>query len=255
MNKNSKLNVICPFFGNSVFNYSENIFENALSLINEDRLFRVGFGYSKKNITDSDYKKLKTETIEPMYDNMKRQIKENNIFKPVMLFGFFKTLKNENGFYILENENKYLIKTTRSEKPPYIALEDFFLSEDIIGATLVSSGLDYQNYLRKLYDNDEYKDYYFYYALGAELTECLADIMHRHLLKLLNLESYNLSKKIGSRYSFGYPALKDISGNKIIFDLLNAKNYGIKITGSFMMEPELTTSALICFNENAYYFS
>lgn len=247
-----------PFLGKSVFNYAENIFESALNLINEERLFRVGFGYSKKSMTQGDYEKLKTEIIYPLYENMKKTIITKSLFKPIMLFGFYKTLKN-NGLNIVDNEKKYLIKTTRSDKQPYISIEDFFKDEDIIGVTLVSIGEHYQNYLKTLYENDEYKDYYFYYALGSELTENLAEILHRHLLKLINLEykhsSKDYSKKVGCRYSFGYPALKDISGNKIIFDLLNASYYGITITDSFMMEPELTTSALVCFNESSYYFS
>ena len=62
-------------------------------------------------------------------------------------------------------------------------------------------------------------------------------------------------ERIGARYSFGYPACPDLSGNLAIFKLLEPEKYGVSLTQNYQMIPELTTCALISLNDKADYFN
>ena len=53
------------------------------------------------------------------------------------------------------------------------------------------------------------------------------------------------SKYRGKRYSFGYPACPDMSGQQGIWQLLHPEEIGVKLTESYMMEPEAAVSALV----------
>jgi 5-methyltetrahydrofolate--homocysteine methyltransferase len=59
----------------------------------------------------------------------------------------------------------------------------------------------------------------------------------------------------GSRYSFGYPACPNLEANKTLLTLLGAERIGIRLSESFQMIPEQSTSALVLWHPQARYFS
>ncbi len=235
------------------------IIENAFNLINTKRLFQVGFGYSAKNADKAEYEVLIKNTVYPKYESMKENIIKNKLIKPVMLYGYFPTitnLENDKLYAITENDEKIHIPLDRMKDSSNKSIVDFYEpSADFLGFTLVSAGVEYNDFIKSLYENDEYKDYYFYHALGTQLTDHFVDILESYMCDELKIKNYEENKNIGCRYSFGYKALSDLYGNKIIYDFLNAKNENIILSESFMFEPELTTAAIVSFCEEAHYFS
>ena len=236
-----------PFYGRKVFEFNKQIEKEAFDMINKVRLFRAGFGYSTKNQDMEKYNEMIKTKVEPKYEEMKSNIIENNLIEPVMIYGFYKTItKNE----------KIEIPLERMEKEPYNSIVDFFdKEEDTIGFTLVSLGIKFHQFLKGLYDNDEYKEYYFYNALGTHIIENYVDILQTYMENLLHLKNNGKRKHVGCRYSFGYKALSNMYGNRIIFDKLNPEEFNVILTESYMMDPELSTCAIISFCEDAYYFA
>ena len=228
-------------------------------MINKVKLFRVGFGYSSKNQNIEKYNEMIKTKVEPKYEEMKRNIINKNLMEVIMIYGFYKTTTENDKLYIYDvdfekNQLKYEkieIPLERMKNEPYNSIVDFFdAKEDIIGFTLVSLGNKFASFLKKLYENDEYKNYYFYNAIGINIVEKYVDILQTYMRNLLNINNH-----IGCRYSFGYKALTNMYGNKIIFDMLKPERFGVKLTESYMIDPELSTCAIISFCEDSYYFS
>lgn len=245
-----------PFYGDKIFDFDKQIEKEAFDMINKIRLFRAGFGYSTKNQNMEEYNEMIKNKVEPKYEEMKNNIIENNLMEVVMIYGFYKTFTENDKLYIYAGNETIEIPLERMEKEPYNSIVDFFDSkEDTIGFTAVSLGNKFANYLKTLYDNSDYKDYYFYNSIGINIIENYVDILQTNMDNLLNLKNNGKRKHVGCRYSFGYKALNDMFGNRIIFDRLKPERFGITLTESYMMEPELSTCAIVSFCENSYYFA
>jgi 5-methyltetrahydrofolate--homocysteine methyltransferase len=81
-------------------------------------------------------------------------------------------------------------------------------------------------------------DQFLLHGLSAELTEALAEYGQRRLPKLPGW-----SKTV--RYSPGYPVWPELSEQKKIFALLRPQRIGVRLTRSFQMVPEYSTSAMV----------
>jgi 5-methyltetrahydrofolate--homocysteine methyltransferase len=81
-------------------------------------------------------------------------------------------------------------------------------------------------------------DQFLLHGLSAELTEALAEYCQRRLPKLPGW-----SKTV--RYSPGYPVWPDLSEQQKIFALLRPQRIGVRLTQSFQMVPEYSTSAIV----------
>ncbi|MEP7085595.1 MAG: vitamin B12 dependent-methionine synthase activation domain-containing protein, partial [Betaproteobacteria bacterium] len=59
----------------------------------------------------------------------------------------------------------------------------------------------------------------------------------------------------GSRYSFGYPAVPNLSDQRKILELLGAERIGVVMGDEDQLWPEDSTSALISHHPYAKYFA
>ncbi len=91
---------------------------------------------------------------------------------------------------------------------------------------------------RKLARQGQIHDQFLLHGLSAELTEALAEYGQSRLPKLPGW-----SKTV--RYSPGYPVWPDLAEQKKIFSLLRPERIGVRLTGTFQMVPEYSTSALV----------
>jgi 5-methyltetrahydrofolate--homocysteine methyltransferase len=92
----------------------------------------------------------------------------------------------------------------------------------------------------------------------------MAEVAHRRVREELGITAKEAGKSAtellkpsayqGCRYSFGYPACPDLADQAPLFELLEPERIGIKLTESFLLEPEQSTSALVFHHPEAYYF-
>ncbi|MCI5968605.1 homocysteine S-methyltransferase family protein [Helicobacter sp.] len=248
-----------PFFGATSLELTLSELDSVFSYIDKDLLFKHRWGYSK--LKKEEYLELKTKTLEPTFQALKQEFIEKQLFKPIVLYGYFHTRtkepKNLEDGLILElsanadfsDMESFLFP--RSSKKPYLCLSDYFNPKgDVCALHLVSSGHNFAPYEEALYKDGEYHKYYLAHALGMDLAEALADFIHARVRQELNLDS-----KSGQRYSFGYPACPDLSLSLGLFKLLNPESFGITLSETYQMTPEATTSALIVPYKDAKYFA
>jgi 5-methyltetrahydrofolate--homocysteine methyltransferase len=59
----------------------------------------------------------------------------------------------------------------------------------------------------------------------------------------------------GGRYSFGYAACPDMSDQAKLFRLLQPERIGCELTENWQIDPEQSTSAIVCHHPDAKYFN
>ncbi len=249
-----------PFFGCKHLELNPKEMQEVFDFIDKDLLFKHHWGY--KEPKKEAYQVLKTNELMPLFNTLKEEFITQEIFKPVILYGYFHTRTRipkdkDTGALILQlsTDSTFTQKEDflfpRSTKEPYLCIADYFNPQgDVCALHLVSSGHNLASYEENLYKQAQYHKYYLAHALGMNLAEALADFIHARVRRELGLDS-----KCGERYSFGYPACPDLSLSAGLFRLLKPESLGITLTDTYQMIPEATTSAFIVPHKDAKYFA
>ena len=242
--------------------------ELAFKWINHRILFRQRWGYHRKKMSVEEFKKQEENLVQPLYDRLKEQFLNENIFDPIALYGYFYCKSEDTKLHIYDEEKKYILTTfdfPRQGKVPHRCLADYFSSSkfDIVGFTLASAGHNITPFERELYDEGKFSEYYSVHGLGVELAEATAEILHKQIRLDLGiatkekptLNDVQMKQYEGCRYSPGYAACPDLSQNRQIFDLLKPENFDITLSETFQIDPEQSTVAIIVPNKKAKYFN
>jgi len=107
-----------------------------------------------------------------------------------------------------------------------------------VALQVVTTGERAAEAARKLARQGQVHDQFLLHGLSAELTEALAEYGQRRLPKLPGWSET-------ARYSPGYPVWPDLAEQKKIFDLLRPERIGVRLTGTYQMVPEYSTSAIV----------
>lgn len=149
-----------------------------------------------------------------------------------------------------------------------LCIADFLAHEstgrvDVLGLQLVTMGHIASEQAHLAYADNQFSEYFFLHGLSTELTEAYAELIHAQIRRELGIHARDAKSKRalfsqgyqGSRYSFGYPACRDMEQNAPLLKLLDASQIGVSLSESFQMVPEQTTSALVVYHPQARYFS
>ena len=172
-------------------------------------------------------------------------------------------LKAIYGYYPCQSVNDSLIvyKDDSGEKIIYKfkfprlhgrCLADYFQSResghvDVIAFSLVSIGDAAYEFEQKLYQKNQYQDYLYWHGFHAAMTEGLAEFIHARVRSECGIPD---EKSRSSRFSFGYPSCPNLQDQSKILTLLNAEKIGVRLSESFQLWPEHSTSALIVLNKS-----
>jgi len=232
----------------------------------------------------SKYEKILESKVYPAYERIKKMIIEKGLFDPVVLYGYYPCRSDDKRLYLFDESRgwhnqtdindkaleksdiRYTFEFPRQRKEPHRALSDYFASkrDDVVAFTCVSVGAKFSEYEKELYDAGEYLEYNMLHGFGAELAEALAEIVHKQIrldLGILrddegaSLRDVRMKRYEGARYSFGYPACPDLKPSKIIFELLRPEEFGITLSETYQIVPELSTTALVVHHTEASYYS
>jgi 5-methyltetrahydrofolate--homocysteine methyltransferase len=242
--------------------------ELAFKWINHRVLFRQRWGYKRNKMAVDEFKKQEEKIVMPLYERLKKQFLDENIFSPIAVYGYFYCKSEDNKLHIYD-ENKQNILTTftfpRQGKAPHRCLADYFKSDefDVVGFTLASSGHNITPFERNLYDDGKFSEYYAVHGLGVELAEAMAEILHKQIRLDLDiagrekptLNDVRMKQYEGCRYSPGYAACPDLAQNRQIFDLLVPEDFGITLSETYQIDPEQSTVAIVVPNKEAHYFN
>lgn len=276
-----------PFWGVKVV---DNIpLDEIFKYVNEVALFRGQWQFRKRKLSDEEYDQLVKEKILPIYEELKQKVKEKNLFKPKVVYGYFPAQSHKNDLIIYKpkgltetelyniweiNLNKTQLEEflrftfPRQKDKRNLCISDFILpfesgKFDVVAFHVVTVGEEATEYSKYLYSNDHYSDYLFFHGLSVETAEALAEYWHKKIREELKIDYADAEeiKKLfqqgyrGSRYSFGYPACPNLEDQVKLFKLLRPERIGVTLTDGYQMVPEQSTSAIIIHHPQAKYFT
>ncbi len=120
---------------------------------------------------------------------------------------------------------------------------------DAIGLQLTTSGPQVEEQLARFKAAGDYESDLFLQGLSDRIAEDMAEHLHNEQRKLLGL-----APDAGTRWSPGYPGLRDIALDKVLFDVLDgARHLGVRITEVGEFSPTSTTAAVVSYHPDARY--
>jgi 5-methyltetrahydrofolate--homocysteine methyltransferase len=138
----------------------------------------------------------------------------------------------------------------------FLCLADYFAPAgsgkmDVVAFQVVTVGKEATERFERLQAAGDYAEAYYTHGLAVQTAEATAEYLHRHIRRELGL-----AEEQGKRYSWGYPAIPDLSDHRKVFDLLPAEvELGMRLTAAYQLVPEQSTAAIIVHHPQAKYFS
>lgn len=229
-----------------------------LGNLNKQALFRNRWGYHRAGMENAEYARFIRDTVEPQYARLLAVLEPALDFKAA--YGYFESFVNGNVLSITANGQNYDFDFPRQNQQGGLCIADYFKTADGAPGTAplfaVTLGQRAAELVKAAFDGDAYQDYLLLHGLAAELTDALAQTLHKRVANELKLAELGDNPQfMGTRYGFGYPACPNLELNRPLFTLLNAGALGLKLTESFMIEPEYSTCGIIACHPASKYFS
>jgi 5-methyltetrahydrofolate--homocysteine methyltransferase len=120
---------------------------------------------------------------------------------------------------------------------------------DMIGLQITTAGSNVEAGITEFKAQHDSESALYLQGLSDRVAEDLAEYIHQLLRQRTGTKKDNR----GQRYSPGYPALTNLSYNRVIWELLQAEDIGVTLTSANEFYPPSTTAAVICFHKDAAY--
>ena len=235
-----------PFYGTKVV--ADINAHDVAGLVDREALFASRWQF-RKNQSTGEWDKLKGDTIEPIYE---RLISTSiHVFEPKIIYGYFECKKQETALLVSSAGQKPRVirfEFPRQRQTPNLCISDFF-PDGFITMQLVTIGGKVIEQGAYLFKEKKYTDVFYLKGLAAEFAEATAEYGHRLIRKELDLPDCD-----GARFSFGYPSAPNLADQKKLYALLEGGRIGVKLTETFQLIPEYSTSAIISFSKEARHF-
>jgi len=261
-----------PFWGAAVVTPEELDLGTVLQYVNKKALFRLQWQYKQGKRDADTYEKFIARTVEPRFRQLVKQVRDDKTLEPRIVYGYWPCYSEQNSVVILDPADRKT-EISRFDFPRQpggrrLCLADFFRKKesgelDVVGLSLVTMGAVATAESERLFRENRYDDYLHFHGLSVEGAEALAEYWHKRMRQQLDIASGDaadigdLFKQDyqGSRYSFGYPACPNIEDQDKLLALLEASRIGVSLSDEFQLEPEQSTSAVICHHPAAKYFN
>lgn len=227
--------------------------------INE--LYRLSWG--AKNTHGAAWKKLKAE-YDTRLDDMRRDALNDPWLFPQGMYGYWPAQSTLTELIIfdpvsyLEGSLRELTRLCfpRQEAEEHLSLADYFSPVesgvmDVVALQVVTVGLKATEIFDQLQSQNRYTEAYFTHGLAVQMAEATADYLHQHIRRELGLQPEQ-----GKRYSWGYPAIPELSDHRKVFNLLPVEaELGMQLSPAYQLIPEQSTAAIIVHHPAAKYFN
>ena len=120
---------------------------------------------------------------------------------------------------------------------------------DVIGLQISTAGDKVEAGVEEFKAQNDSESALYLQGLSDRVAEDLAEYIHQLLRQRVGAKKDNR----GQRYSPGYPAITDLTYNRVIWELLGAEDIGVTLTSGDEFYPPSTTAAAICFHRDAGY--
>jgi 5-methyltetrahydrofolate--homocysteine methyltransferase len=225
-------------------------------------LFNLRFLKLKK--TDNE----KAGGTKKIIDDIKSDIAREGLIRPRGVYRFFKVDVDGDSllFYGPDGKAVETINFPRQLDAERLSIADFFSphgeKKDYAALMALTCGEGVSEFSRREREKGNYLRSYIVEALALSLAEAFAEILHYKIREdwgfaepRSDLPLHKVHYR-GRRYSFGYPPCPDLADQKQLFSLLKPeRDVKIKLTDSYMMDPEASISAFVLHNPKAKYFA
>ena len=227
--------------------------------INE--LYRLSWG--AKNTHGEAWEKLKAEFDQRLI-RMRKAAEKEGWLKPQAVYGYWPCQSDGNSLILfdpdtIDKDDPQVIEIfdfPRQDDGLELCLADYFTPRetgkyDVVALQIVTVGPEPTERFATFEEAGEFMEGYFLHGLAVQMAEATADYLHNHIRRELGLE-----KDQGKRYSWGYPAIPELTDHGKMFNLLPAKSaLGMSLTSAFQLVPEQSTAAIIVHHPDAKYFT
>ncbi len=238
--------------------------------LNETALFRNQWGFRPEGEEKNDDNAFK-DRVRALLREQLATAKAGQFLIPQVAWGHFAANADGDDLVLFEDESRReeLMRYAfpRQTESPWLCISDFFRSidsgePDWASFMVVTMGPRVTEEAARLKEANQYRNYLYLHGLGVEMAEALAEYWHRRIREELGFEAEDgptltglfRQKYRGGRYSWGYPACPDLEDNAKVVDLLSADRIGVELSEGFQLQPEQTTTAIICHHPQAKYF-
>ncbi|MEZ6191838.1 MAG: vitamin B12 dependent-methionine synthase activation domain-containing protein [Phycisphaerales bacterium] len=259
-----------PFFGSRVIEHVD--LDKVYPFINKVALFRGQWQLKKGRKTDAEYDQQLEDEIEPLFNKLKKQMKDDGILNPKVVYGYYPCNSDGDDLVVFDarDHDKEIERFSFPRQPgrKRLCISDFFRpigsgEKDVLGLSCVTVGAKASELTAKLFADNNYTDYLYTHGLSVETAEALAELWHKRMRQELGIDGDDAPNTRdlftqhyrGSRYSFGYPACPDMSDQDKLFRLLDPSRIGCHLTENWQIDPEQSTSAIVVHHPEAKYFN
>ncbi len=280
-----------PFWGRRIADPAELDLPTITSHINKNALFRGQWGFRQgQELSKEQWQELVDREAEPVLKRWVIKATQEKMLAPAVVYGFWPCYSDQNDLVILDPDTgiecaRFNLPRQMDPKSGHLCLADYYRprgaaalgdeqswypsaawaagARDLFTCHVVTMGAIASEHCQRLFKNDDYQEYLYFYGLSVESAEGLAEYWHKQIRRQLNIaqdDATNLDGLFtqhyqGSRYSFGYPACPRLEDQRMLQDLLGWKDIGIELSEEFQLHPEQSTSAIIIHHPGAKYFN
>ena len=266
-----------PFWGTRVVRGIS--LDDVWPLLNEVALFRNQWGFGKgSDQSPDDYKRMLEDEARPVLREWIARAKAEQLLTPEVVYGYLPANGDGDDVVIWSpdapgEEEVARLTFPRQERGRFLAIPDFLApvgeghagpnGVDVLPMHCVTVGPRISQVAAELFADDRYQDYLYAHGFGVEMAEALAELWHKRIREELGIHGDDgaTAKDLfrqgyrGSRYSFGYAACPDLEMQEVLDDLLGFDRIGVEVTDEHMLNPEQSTSAIVCHHPDAKYFN
>ncbi|MAG95638.1 MAG: methionine synthase [Alphaproteobacteria bacterium] len=243
--------------------------EALLPYLNERLLYQFHWGFRKAGRDLAGFRAWAEIEVKPILTRLLDTCAQEGILQPQACYGYWQAAAQGDDLVLFDESGEAArFALPRQPRPGGLCLADFVRDvssnqRDVVGLQLVTLGQQVADTARQWFADDRYQDYLYLHGLGVELTEALAEYVHKRIRGELGFghedarESDALLRQgyRGARYSFGYPACPNLTDQRQILKLLGAERIGVVMAEADQLHPEQSTSALVIHHPQAKYFS
>jgi 5-methyltetrahydrofolate--homocysteine methyltransferase len=222
-------------------------------------LFSLNWRYGGKNSWAK--KGTSEEKLKEQLATWVKDCDKNHWLLPQAVYGIFPCWRDGDTVVLLDPENTKqevaripFTVVIGSGKDDLFSAAQFFHSKsgktpDVMGLQISTGGSAVDQQVTRFKEEGDSASALLLQGLSDRVAEDMAEFTHQYLRQKLHLAPGE-----GTRYSPGYPGLKDIHVNQILADLLQApQKIGITLTEAGEFTPTGTTGAVVCFHPDARY--
>ncbi len=246
-----------PYFAQKKIEIPLSEFKN---FIDRKTLYSLNWKYGGKNSWEK--KGISLKTLDKKLDEWIENAEKHEWLHPRGMIGLYPCKSDQDEVVVYDTDDSsreierfaFSVVIGRDQEDIFSAAQYYFPQTspfyDVIGLQLSTSGTHIDEVLKQFKAEGDSESALFLQGLSDRIAEDMADYLHQTMKKMMG----STNGKMGTRYSPGYPAIKELKNNLKISNLLQVEpQLGVTLTSAFEFSPTGSTAAIVCFHPEASY--